>query len=129
VLTQLGYRVETLGSGRRAREVFQQAKATGKSPYDLVILDMALNEDQDGFEVFEQIRTLFPDQKAIVASGHAANERIELAMGRGLAWLPKPYTADALAHAVHTALAERPSLRVARLSSHPCPPVRNSLLG
>jgi hypothetical protein len=39
-----------------------------------------------------------------VASGHAPTERAELAMRKGLAWLAKPYTHEALAQAVHAAL-------------------------
>jgi DNA-binding LacI/PurR family transcriptional regulator/signal transduction histidine kinase/ActR/RegA family two-component response regulator len=104
ILTHIGYAVESLNRGSSAREVFRLARAKGESPYDLVILDMSLNEAQDGLEVFEQIKALFPEQRAIVASGHALSERVERAMKQGLAWLPKPYTADALARAVQEAL-------------------------
>jgi CheY-like chemotaxis protein len=101
----MGYHVETLNRGSLALEVFHGAKRKGESPYDLVILDMSLNEERDGLEIFERIQSLFPEQRAIVASGHAVSERIERAMARGLAWLAKPYTADALARAVQSVLA------------------------
>jgi DNA-binding NtrC family response regulator len=91
-------------SGLRACEVFSQAAQTGKSPYDLVILDMVLNERLDGLQVFELIQRLFPAQKAIVASGHAPNERTELAVNKGLIWLAKPYPIQALTQAVERVL-------------------------
>jgi DNA-binding NtrC family response regulator len=67
---------------------------------------MLLNEERDGLEIFDAIRQLFPNQKGILVTGHAPNERVELAMTHGLTWLAKPYTADELAQAVQLALAE-----------------------
>ncbi len=66
---------------------------------------------------FDQMRGLFPRQRAIVASGHSPTERAELAFQKGLTGLSKPYTVDALANAVEDALAERRSSPVVRLSS------------
>jgi signal transduction histidine kinase/ActR/RegA family two-component response regulator len=100
ILTHLGYEVETMDSGSGAYETFSHAAPTGKSPYGLVILDMLLGERLDGLQVFEQIQQLFPDQKAILASGHAPNERAELAVQKGLTWLAKPYSMEALTKAV-----------------------------
>jgi DNA-binding NtrC family response regulator len=84
--------------------VFSRAAQTGKSPYDLVIMDMVPGEMLDGLQVFELIQRLFPAQKAIVASGHARSERAELAVNKGLLWLAKPYSVDALARAVERVL-------------------------
>src|SRR5262249_51859401 len=56
VLTHLGYTVDALESGREACELFRKAASLGtESPYDLVILDMLLNEPEDGLQVFEHI--------------------------------------------------------------------------
>jgi DNA-binding LacI/PurR family transcriptional regulator/signal transduction histidine kinase/ActR/RegA family two-component response regulator len=104
ILTHLGYEVETMQSGVHALEAFHQAAQTGKSPYHLVILDMLLGEKLDGLQLFELIQGLFPAQKAIVASGHASNERVELAIKKGLTWLPKPYSIEALTRAVEQVL-------------------------
>jgi DNA-binding NtrC family response regulator len=104
ILTHLGYDVETMDSGIRAYEVFEQAAEGGKSPYDLVILDMLLGEKLDGLQVFERIQALFPAQRAIVASGHAPNERAERAVEKGLIWLAKPYSIEALSNAVEEVL-------------------------
>jgi DNA-binding LacI/PurR family transcriptional regulator/signal transduction histidine kinase/ActR/RegA family two-component response regulator len=107
ILNHMGYEVETRNRGSSAYQLFADAGGAGQSPFDLVILDMSLNEERDGLEIFEQIQELYPEQRAIVASGHALNERVERAMSRGLAWLAKPYAADDLGRAVAAALRER----------------------
>lgn len=104
VLAQLGYRVDTLASGQQAYHRFLDVPPSGESPYQLIILDMVLNEEWDGLEVFERIARLFPGQKAIIVSGHAPTDRVAEAVARGIGWLAKPYTITALAQAVRTAL-------------------------
>lgn len=104
VLGRLGYQVETAESGRLAQEMFRRAAASGRSPFDLVIMDMLLGEALDGLEIIEQIQRLFPTQKAIVVSGHAPTERAERAVEMGLTWLGKPYGMDALAQTVERVL-------------------------
>ncbi|HEY0469415.1 MAG TPA: ATP-binding protein, partial [Polyangiaceae bacterium] len=114
VLGQLGYEIDTLRSGAAACEMFaacaaerraaSAARTANTSPYDLLIVDMALNEDHDGLAVIERVRTLFPGQRALIASGNAPHERAEAAIGQGLGWLAKPYTSGALARAVEAAL-------------------------
>jgi len=89
-------------SGVVAYHAFQRAAPTGESPYDLVIMDVLLGERLDGFAILERIRRLFPEQKAIVASGHDAHEDSEPTT---FVRLPKPYTVDDLARAVAQALA------------------------
>jgi DNA-binding LacI/PurR family transcriptional regulator/signal transduction histidine kinase/ActR/RegA family two-component response regulator len=114
-LAHLGYQVETMTSGQQALELFAQAAraqatpdAARESPYHLVIVDMILNEEQDGLQIYEQMSRLFPAQKVIIASGYAPTERAERAIGNGLTWLVKPYTTDVLARAVRSALADHP---------------------
>jgi CheY-like chemotaxis protein len=108
ILDHLGYRVETLESGEEAYQRFARAAFTGKSPCDLVILDMSLLEERDGLEIFELIRQLFPSQRALLVSGHAPNDRVQAAMERGLGWLAKPYTMESLAETVAKALEASP---------------------
>ena len=110
-LVQLGYEVKTMDSGHGAYQLFDRAAASGRSPFDLVIMDMLLGELRDGLQVIEQIQRLFPAQKAIVASGHAPTERAERAVGRGLAWLVKPYGMDTLAQTVQRVLQAAESER------------------
>ena len=112
VLSHLGYRVDTLSSGREAMDLFSSQGPTienspnssPQSPYDLVILDMLLDREEDGLSLFDRIRALYPQQRGIIASGHAPSQMVERASQRGLAWLAKPYTQNKLAQAVHTAL-------------------------
>jgi signal transduction histidine kinase/DNA-binding LacI/PurR family transcriptional regulator/ActR/RegA family two-component response regulator len=104
VLEHLGYQVETLESGQEAYQRFERAATAGKSPCDLVILDMSLLEERDGLEIFEMIRQLFPQQRALLVSGHAPNDRMQAAIDRGLGWLAKPYTIESLADMVAKAL-------------------------
>lgn len=128
VLAHLGYQVDTMASGSEAYELFQSATTNGEAvgrtdvrkegPYDLVILDMLLNEEDDGLVLFNKIRALFPMQKGILASGHAPSQRVELAVQNGLVWLVKPYTRATLAQAVHAAL-NRPVRNVMRSSRAP----------
>jgi signal transduction histidine kinase/ActR/RegA family two-component response regulator len=108
VLVRLGYQVEIMESGLRAHELFSRAAASGQSPFDLVIMDMQLGEVHDGLHIIEQIQRLFPEQKAIVASGHAPTERVELAKRKAVSWLSKPYGMDALAETVQRALRGDP---------------------
>jgi DNA-binding NtrC family response regulator len=61
---------------------------------------MVLGDTLDGLQILELIRQLFPEQKAILSSGHAPTERAELAVNQGLIWLAKPYTVAELAQAV-----------------------------
>jgi CheY-like chemotaxis protein len=51
VLASLGYEVEVMDSGLRAAELFGGAAASGRSPFDLVIMDMQLGEALDGLQV------------------------------------------------------------------------------
>jgi CheY-like chemotaxis protein len=114
VLTRLGHQVVTLGSGASAYEQFVEARIKADpsrprgylppSPFDLVVMDMVLGEPDDGLAVFERIQSLFPTQTGLMVSGLAPTGRLQTAIEKGLYWLPKPYTGDALARAVKAAL-------------------------
>jgi two-component system, cell cycle sensor histidine kinase and response regulator CckA len=114
ILSSLGYSVDTCGSGAEALAQIDAAMGTPSlldqegvaGPYDLVIMDMVLHEDRDGLEILDAIRQLVPGQKAIIASGHAPNERIERALAAGLMWLAKPYTKNELERTVRRALVQ-----------------------
>jgi DNA-binding LacI/PurR family transcriptional regulator/signal transduction histidine kinase/CheY-like chemotaxis protein len=118
VLTRLGHVVTAIDSGVRARALLfgsaVRSDADGLSnsarsaPYDVVIMDMLLNEADDGLTVFEKMQAEFPMLRGIIASGHSPTDRTLLAVNRGLTWLAKPYTADALARSVQLALVSSP---------------------
>jgi DNA-binding LacI/PurR family transcriptional regulator/signal transduction histidine kinase/ActR/RegA family two-component response regulator len=106
VLTRLGYAVETSDSGTRACELFQEALPSRERPFDLVLVDMLLGESLDGLQVVEKIQSMFPQQKAIIVSGHAPNARADNAIKSGLTWLSKPYDIDSLANAIAATLGD-----------------------
>ena len=116
VLRHLGYEVDTLTSGIEAvahftleRERLDEAMESpllGRAPYDLVIVDYALNEEKNGLETLERIRELFPAQRGIMVSGHGRSERE--GSGSSVTWLPKPYSAETLAKVVKRALESSP---------------------
>jgi DNA-binding LacI/PurR family transcriptional regulator/signal transduction histidine kinase len=104
VLVRLGYQVETQQSGLAAYEQFLHRGSSGRSPFDLVLMDVFLGESMDGLQILEQIQRLFPAQKAIIVSGRMPSERTDLAAARGLPCLAKPYAVEALARLVQDVL-------------------------
>ena len=126
VLSRCGYDVTTIASGARAYELIaaEASSAVGSlrpldrqaaspaspqpstSSYDLVILDLALNEEDDGLEIYNKIRRIFPGQKGILASGHAFVDHEDQIRAANLVWLPKPYTIESLTTAIRAALRE-----------------------
>jgi CheY-like chemotaxis protein len=114
VLTRLGYDVMTTASGTHALDIVtteangvkaQPApNSTLGSGFDLVIMDLALNEEDDGLTVFRKIREVVPTQKGILASGHAFLDHEEQIRDANLIWLPKPYTVESLGDAIVRAL-------------------------
>jgi signal transduction histidine kinase/DNA-binding LacI/PurR family transcriptional regulator/ActR/RegA family two-component response regulator len=108
LLTRWGYKVDVTSSGQDACDRFALIAKNEHERYDLVVLDVQLSEGEDGLEIYERIRNLVPDQRAVLASGHAPSDRIEAALEQGIPWLQKPYTADALAEIVRAALETEP---------------------
>jgi DNA-binding LacI/PurR family transcriptional regulator/signal transduction histidine kinase/ActR/RegA family two-component response regulator len=105
ILSHLGYQVTTLESGREALALLQRGAGEEARAFDLLILDVLLNEERDGLEILERARELFPGQRAILVSGHAPSERAERARDQGVQWLPKPFTLEALGRAVSIVLS------------------------
>ncbi|WP_028579132.1 hybrid sensor histidine kinase/response regulator [Desulfogranum japonicum] len=99
IFIHLGYLVETVESGEKALEFLMH------KPMDLVLLDMLMDPGMDGLETYQHILRLYPDQKAIIASGFASSERIQDAIDMGVkSYILKPYTISDIATAVDLAL-------------------------
>jgi CheY-like chemotaxis protein len=113
VLGRLGYEVVATRSGARAEALCGGAHQVGRRarPFDLLIVDMLLNERDDGLALFERIERHLPGQRGIIVSGHAPSGRVQLATLKGLAWLAKPFGSDDLARAVQAALAPHSGVR------------------
>lgn len=99
MLRRLGYQSATVASGEAALEYLAQ------TPVNLVVLDMIMDPGIDGLETFRRLRRLYPDQKAIIVSGYADDQKVKLtqAMGAG-AFVKKPYTYEDFGRAVRTEL-------------------------
>jgi DNA-binding LacI/PurR family transcriptional regulator/C4-dicarboxylate-specific signal transduction histidine kinase/ActR/RegA family two-component response regulator len=104
-LTELGYEVVSVSSGERAYLMIEAAlTAPTERPFDLVICDMVLGEQEDGVDLLSRVKQRYPRQRGMIVSGHASTERSQAAAQMGVPWLAKPYTADALAEAVAAVL-------------------------
>jgi len=104
-LKRLGYEVAEAENGHEALAYFEKAKSASKdSPYDLIVLDMIMEDHYDGLQTYEDILKLFPNQKAIICSGFAENARSKAAQELGADWLAKPYKLDELGLAVRKRL-------------------------
>lgn len=122
VLGRLGYEVTTVRTGAEALSAVCRSdreaappdggEDPGRSPFDLIVMDVILQQEEDGLAVLEEIRSLYPGQRGIIVSGHAPSERGELAVRQGLDWLSKPYTPSELAHIVDRALSRGPGVPV-----------------
>jgi len=101
LLLTLGYSPLTAGSGEEALKMVQQEKPA------LVILDMIMPGGMDGLETYRKILKIYPDLKALIASGYAETDRIQRAIKPGLsAFLLKPYSLSALGEALAFLLKE-----------------------
>jgi phosphoserine phosphatase RsbU/P len=102
ILSQLGYSVTTVHSGREAVETFRSRYPDAK--FDLVIVDMVMPGELNGMETIELLREIRADQPVLIASGYAPEQMDAIAADRGLPWLAKPYTRAKLAGLVRATL-------------------------
>ena len=99
ILTQLGYSVDTVGSGEKACEYIESNQP------DLVVLDMIMSPGIDGLETYKRIIEKYPQQRAIIASGFSETERVQEAQKLGAGkYVKKPYTIEKIGMAVKTEL-------------------------
>ena len=100
-LRRLGYTVDVAEEGRSAVRLFADAKEHKQAaPYDVIILDMVMDPDFDGLDTLKEVRELYPEQKVLIASGHAENDRASAALALGAEWLAKPYSVRSIARAI-----------------------------
>jgi two-component system, cell cycle sensor histidine kinase and response regulator CckA len=107
-LKRLGYEVAEAEDGHQAVKLFEQRDEGGnlkpESPFDLIVLDMIMEEGFDGLDTYKAILKLYPNQKVIIASGHSEDGRAKDAVDLGAHWLAKPYQRDGIAGAVRKRL-------------------------
>ncbi|MBN1848942.1 MAG: PAS domain S-box protein [Deltaproteobacteria bacterium] len=102
ILTRLGYSVHCASGGLEAIDYIKD------HPVDIVILDMIMDPGIDGLDTYKLILEIYPNQKAIIASGYSETERVKEAMSIGAAqYIRKPYTLEKIGIAVREEL-DRP---------------------
>ncbi|MFO7497321.1 MAG: ATP-binding protein [Desulfobacterales bacterium] len=99
MLEKLGYTVNTAASGSEAVDY------VAENPVDLVVLDMIMDPGIDGLETYQQIKSLHPDQKAVIASGFSETDRVKAAIELGVSeYVRKPYSLEKIGLSVRRVL-------------------------
>ncbi|MBU0663841.1 MAG: response regulator [Proteobacteria bacterium] len=99
LLSNLNYTTYAVASGEEAVAYLQQNKA------DLVILDMIMEPGINGRQTYEQILTINPSQKAIIASGFSEDNEVKKIHDLGIIqFIKKPYTMEQIGIAIKQAL-------------------------
>ena len=100
LLSKLRYDVDGVESGQEA------IKYLKKKDVDLVLLDMILEDDMDGFDTYKEIIKTNPDQKTIIVSGYSESDRVKEAEKLGVnGFIQKPYGMNEIGLTIKTALA------------------------
>jgi len=99
LLTQLGYKVQTVSGGEEAVEYLRKNQA------DILVLDMIMAPGIDGLETYQRILQINPKQKAILVSGFSETDRVREAqrLGAGV-YVKKPYVMETIGMAIRDEL-------------------------
>jgi len=101
LLSSLGYVTDTAKNGTQAVKILKNKQ------FDLIILDMIMEENFDGLDTFKEIIKIRPDQKAIIVSGFSETDRVEEARNLGVGtYISKPYGIKIIGTAVRTMLGK-----------------------
>jgi len=99
LLNELNYQPFAVSSGEEAIAYLHQNKA------DLVLLDMIMEPGINGRETYEQILTINPEQKAIIASGFSEDDEVAKIHELGvIQFIKKPYSIDQIGIAIKQTL-------------------------
>jgi len=104
-LTQAGFQVDESREGREAVDAFREAGTRGEA-YDLLIMDLTIENGMGGVEAMKLIREIDPDVPAIVSSGYSDDPAMARPSEYGFSSvLPKPYPPARLVETVTQILA------------------------
>ena len=107
ILTKLNYRVGAVASGEEAVEYLKS------KPVDVVVLDMIMEPGIDGLETYRRMLEISPKQKAIIASGFSATDRVTEAQKLGVGtYIKKPYLMGEFGIAIKTELEKSTAIGV-----------------
>lgn len=91
ILEKLGYKVVAVESGEAALKFLRDNQV------DLVLLDMFMEPGINGCQAYERIIRMYPDQKAVIASGYSKSDDVKKALRLGVgAFIEKPYSLEQL---------------------------------
>ncbi|MFT3867982.1 MAG: PAS domain S-box protein [Nibricoccus sp.] len=104
-LKVLGYRVFEAVNAREARAIWEAHQAD----IGLLFADVVLPGGMNGLELGQQLRTAKPTLRMIVTTGYLGDSiKPEQLEAESIVFLPKPFTAEALANAVRECLDHPP---------------------
>ena len=96
MLERLGYNTITAKNGKEAIKIFME----NHEKIDLVILDMIM-PDIDGGEVFDILKSNYPDIKVLLCSGYSVEGQATEIMNRGCAgFIQKPFNINLISHEI-----------------------------
>jgi len=95
-LIRMGFEIETAREGDEAVKMYRDALAAQR-PYDVVILDLVIQEGVDGKETIARLLRIDPGVRAIVSSGFVNDPTMSDFWEEGfIEILPKPYKTNEL---------------------------------
>jgi DNA-binding NtrC family response regulator len=100
ILQQRGYEVSAAVSSEEAREVI------ANDGIDLLLCDLSLEKQENGFDVIEFARRKDPQMPAVLLTGYATPEANDRAQGLGIPVLFKPIDIRELLETISTLLRE-----------------------
>ncbi|MFZ7125263.1 MAG: PAS domain S-box protein [Desulfobacterales bacterium] len=100
ILKHLGYTVLEADNGRDAVRIYKRHHGS----IDLVILDMIM-PDIGGGEVYDRLRDIHPEVKALLASGYTLDGQASRILRRGCnGFIQKPFSMSQLSHKISSIL-------------------------
>lgn len=102
VLSNLGYQTVTAYNGHNALDILK------KEDFDLLLVDMIMEDNFDGLDTYREILKIKPQQKVIIVSGYSETERVREAEQLGAnGYVKKPYTLRKLGGAIREVLNKK----------------------
>ena len=99
MLERMGFKATAVDSGESALQLLVEHH------FDLLILDMIMEPGIDGLETFRRCLKLYPNQRAVIASGYIQTDQIKEVRQLGHCYyIKKPFLLDTLRQVVHEAL-------------------------
>ena len=100
LLEMVGYKVQSADSGKKAIEIFER----DKDAIDLVLFDMIM-PGMNGGELFDKLKEIKPDIKAILSSGYSIDGQAQEIMTRGCnGFIQKPFDVKGLSRKIRDIL-------------------------